>query len=156
MLLLEDRVELDVFQDDAFYIINLNSSIKRDVVRLNKIQESVVNTRARPHGVISEVKDTQFDGLSQSVSETIKVSEVFIDNIQVIKPIPGRLPRPFPKKATLPQQSETLPPCLRTSAPISSSQAWELLSCESCPSSHPQGVTGTRMRWSVLGDATPP
>ena len=50
MRLLEDRVELDVVKDDAFYIINLNSSIKRDVTRLNKIQDSVVNTRAGPHG----------------------------------------------------------------------------------------------------------
>ena len=39
MLLLEDRVELYVVQDDAFYIINLNSSIKRIVARLNKIQD---------------------------------------------------------------------------------------------------------------------
>ena len=129
MLLLEDKVELDVVLDDAFYIVNLNSSIKRDVVRLTKIQDSVVNTRARPHGVTSEVKGTKFDELSQSVSETIQVSEVFIDNIQVIKPILGRLPRPFPKKATLPLQSAALPPPLRASAPISpSQQARDLLS----------------------------
>ena len=104
MLLIEDKVELDVFQDDAFYIINLiDSSVKRDVARLNKIQDSVVNTRARPHG------GTQFDELCQSVSETIQVSEVIIDNIQVIKPIFGRLPHPFLKKVALPQQSVALP-----------------------------------------------
>ena len=37
MLLLEDKVELDVVHDDVFYIINLNYSVKRDVARLNKI-----------------------------------------------------------------------------------------------------------------------
>ena len=125
MLLIEDRVQLYVFQDDAFYIINLNSSIKRDVARLNKIQDSV----ARPYGVISEVKGTQFNELCQPVSETIQVFDVFIDNIQVIKPILGRLPRPFPKKATLPQQYAALPPPFRASAPISpSQQARNLLS----------------------------
>ena len=108
MLLLEDRVELDVFQDYAFYIINLNSSIKRDVAKLNKIHESVVNTRDRPYGFISEVKSTQFDELSQSVSETIQVSEVFNDNIQVIKPILGRLPRPFAQRRRLYLSSQRL------------------------------------------------
>ena len=73
MLLLEAKVELDVVKDDAFYIVNLNSSIKLDVARLTKIQDSVVNTRARPHGVTSEVKGTQFDKPSKSVSETIQV-----------------------------------------------------------------------------------
>ena len=34
MLLLEDKVELDVVKDDAFYIVNLNSSIKWEVARL--------------------------------------------------------------------------------------------------------------------------
>ena len=37
MLLLEDKVKMDVVQDDVFYIINLNSNVNLDVASLKKI-----------------------------------------------------------------------------------------------------------------------
>ena len=83
---------------------------------------------AHPHDVISEVKGTLFDILCQSASETIQTSEVFIDNMQVVKPVLGSLPRPFPKKAALSQHAAALPPPLRASVPIPTfQQARELL-----------------------------
>lgn len=104
----EDRVEVDVMKDKSYFVVTINSSVKRDRT-VQFIKQLMNHKQARPHGRSMEVKGTAFEDLSAKISARLQISETFIDHIKILKPEAGRLPVPFPTCSSKPAVTKVTP-----------------------------------------------
>ena len=73
----EDCVEVDITHENSYFVVSLNSAVKKDTNTVRTIQATIVNTRPRPQGTTTAVKGTLYQDLCERISSETKVGEVF-------------------------------------------------------------------------------
>lgn len=115
----EHNVELDVIMDQSTFIVTLSSSLRKSAF-MDQLRKQVDAQRPRPSGQLVEVKGSTFEDMASKISRTLGISEVFIDQLQCVRPVPGRLPMPFPTCPPSQQSISSQPPTpARTPAAVS-------------------------------------
>ena len=113
----DDRIDIDVELGGSLFVVVLNSSVKR-LTTMGQLQQQIQSIQPRPVGKLADVRGTSFEEVAGKVSSQLGVSKVFVDQVQMLVPTPGRLPIPFPTCKPQPVQ----PGCLPQSSQISAAR----------------------------------
>ena len=113
----DDQIDIDVELGGSLFVVVLNSSVKL-LITMGQLQQQIRSIQPRPVGKLADVRGTSFEEVAGKVSSQLGVSEVFVDQVQMLVPTPGRLPIPFPTCNPQPVQ----PGCLPQSSQISAAR----------------------------------